>query len=261
VQRTVGLLVLASLGLLSQLPGEGAADALFSVPVPAVKQLPRGDAACAVLADRADRRERRRENTAANATMPSGSPSWSMRPETVRWRRWVAKRARVTGGYTGTTDQIFSWAACKWGVPSDLLRAVAMQESDWRQDKVGDDGQSFGIMQIKDHYADGSPAWGGYPSTLADTAVNVDFYAAYLRSCLDGDFYDGGRWLYRGDRAADLIRARGRDYVSWGCVGSWFSGDWYDAAARDYILGVQARLADRDWERLALPSPGAAGDR
>jgi hypothetical protein len=35
-------------------------------------------------------------------------------------------------------------------------------------------------------------------------------------------------------------------------VGSWFSGDWYDAAARNYIRQVQARLAAREWEGLAF---------
>lgn len=176
-----------------------------------------------------------------------------MEPETVRWRKWMRKRARVTGHFTGTTDQIFSWAACKWDVNADLLRAVAMQESGWRQDKVGDSGASFGIMQVKDHYDDGTPAWGGYPDTHTATALNVDAYSAYLRSCLDGDFYDGGRWLYRGERVSALTGARGADHVTWGCVGSWFSGDWYDALARTYIRLVQGRLKARAWEGYPAP--------
>ena len=35
--------------------------------------------------------------------------------------------------WVGTTDEIFQWAACKWGVPDDLLRAVAVRESTWHQ--------------------------------------------------------------------------------------------------------------------------------
>ncbi|MEA2281791.1 MAG: hypothetical protein QOK21_2398 [Solirubrobacteraceae bacterium] len=174
-----------------------------------------------------------------------------MQPEMARWRAWLATRARVTGRYTGTTDQIFEWAACKWGLSADLLRAVALQESGWHQAMIGDDGQSFGIMQIKDHDADGVPAWGGYPDTRADTALNVDFYAAYLRSCVDGDFYDGGTWLYGGRRVPDLIAERGADFVTWGCVGSWYSGHWYDAGARTYIGRVQSRLSARAWEAPA----------
>ena len=38
----------------------------------------------------------------------------------------------VTGNFVGTTDEIFSWAACKWGIDEDTIRAVAVQESEWR---------------------------------------------------------------------------------------------------------------------------------
>jgi hypothetical protein len=194
----------------------------------------------------------------ANTTIPGGPFHWSMAPDTTRWTRWLARRARVTGGYAGTTDRIFAWAACKWALNADLLRAVAVQESDWHQAMVGDGGASFGIMQIKDHYDDGSPAWGGYPATLAGTALNVDFYAAYLRACLDGVFYDGGRWLYDGRSVADLNAEHGADYVTWGCVGSWYSGHWYDAEAQAYIDSVRDRLATRAWTRLVPDDAQAA---
>jgi hypothetical protein len=173
----------------------------------------------------------------------------------MRWTRWIGRRLRVTGRYTGTTDQILSWAACRWGLPADVLRAVAMQESDWRQDAIGDDGASFGIMQVKDHYRDGSPAWGGYPATRASTALNADFYAAYIRSCFDGDFADGGRWLYRGRTIGEVISAAGSDFAFWGCVGSWYSGSWYDAGARAYIAKVRQRLAARSWPGATTPRP------
>jgi autotransporter family porin len=179
--------------------------------------------------------------------------AWSNEPETVRWRRWIGKRAQVTGRYTGTTDQILRWAACRWGIAPDLLRAVALQESDWRQGAVGDAGASFGIMQVKDHYPDGSPAWGGYPATSTATALNADFYAAYIRSCFDGDFADGGDWLYHGRTIAQVIAAHDSDYAIWGCVGSWYSGEWYDPGAQAYIRAVKARLAARAWERLSVP--------
>ena len=37
------------------------------------------------------------------------------------------------GQFTGTTDEIFQWAACKWGLPDDVLRAIAVRESTWYQ--------------------------------------------------------------------------------------------------------------------------------
>jgi hypothetical protein len=94
----------------------------------------------------------------------------------------------------------------------DLLRAVAVQESDWHENIVGDTcgpvGQaSYGILQIKNAYCNGGSAWGGYPYTAQDTALNADFYAAYLRSCLDGDFYDRGSWLYKGQTIAQITGA------------------------------------------------------
>jgi soluble lytic murein transglycosylase-like protein len=36
----------------------------------------------------------------------------------------------VTGNFRGTTDEIIRWAAWKWGIDEDLLRAVAARESD-----------------------------------------------------------------------------------------------------------------------------------
>jgi soluble lytic murein transglycosylase-like protein len=32
--------------------------------------------------------------------------------------------------FRGTTDEIIRWAAWKWGIDEDLLRAVAARESD-----------------------------------------------------------------------------------------------------------------------------------
>ena len=34
----------------------------------------------------------------------------------------------------------------------------------------------------------------------------------------------------------------------WGCVGLWFSGRWYDAAANGYVTEVKNYLAQRIWE-------------
>ena len=49
--------------------------------------------------------------------------------------RWSA---RVTGNFTGTTDQIIQWAACKWGIDEDIVRAQAAKESGWHQNAAGD---------------------------------------------------------------------------------------------------------------------------
>ena len=57
-------------------------------------------------------------------------------------QRHVSRRrrdfARVDGKFTGTTDQILRWGACKWGIDEDVVRAEAVAESHWRQDDAGD---------------------------------------------------------------------------------------------------------------------------
>ncbi|PWT82433.1 MAG: hypothetical protein C5B58_08250, partial [Acidobacteria bacterium] len=48
--------------------------------------------------------------------------------------------ARVDGQYTGTTDMIFRWAACKWGIDENVVRAQATGENwDWIQPTSGGD--------------------------------------------------------------------------------------------------------------------------
>jgi hypothetical protein len=214
-----------------------------AVTIPSGTPLPRGDES-AVLVRR--RPETRPPNTTANHTVPSGRVAWP--PLAKHWRGWIAKRRRVTGRFTGTTDEILQWGAYKWGIDEDVLRAVAFRESEWLQGAVGDRGGSFGIMQVKNRQADGSVDNGGYPWTQLSTALNVDYYGAWIRACLAGDFR-GGSWLYRGTRG-DL----------WGCVGAWFSGGWYDEGARAYVAEVKRFLADRSW-RWWRCEPGEAGCR
>jgi hypothetical protein len=215
--------------------------------------LPRSDSTCASLVTTSSW-EPNTGNATANATMPADPTSlpWANDSQTTYWTKFIAKRKLVTGHYTGTTNQIIQWAACKWGISEDLLRAVAVQESDWHMSAVGDNcgpiGEaSYGLFQVKNAYCNGSKAWGGYPYTAKDTALNADFYAMYLRSCLNNDFYDGGSWLYNGHTISQIITASGFDYAVWGCVGSWFSGGWYDTGAKTYISSVKNWLTAKTW--------------
>jgi hypothetical protein len=160
----------------------------------------------------------------------------------------------IQGQFTGTTTEMFSWAGCRWGIDEDLLRAVAVIESTWHQSTWGDrcgGGDptigSFSVMQIKNKTCNGALLWGGMPDVQASTALAVDFYAARLRACYDGDFYDGGSWLYKGQTVREIAAAHGWPYVLWGCVGSWFSGGWYDSGAVSYIDNVRTALAQRSW--------------
>jgi hypothetical protein len=231
-------------------PGGTTGSPYFSTLPSGSSGLPQSDSYCASQVGTRTW-EPRPDNYPANTTTPSGPVPWSNDIGNTYWTKWIAKRNQVTGNYTGTTDQIFSWAACKWGIDENTLRAVAVQESDWHQSTEGDYANgsyhSFGIMQVRDTENDGSPAWGGYPDTKNETALNVDFYGAYIRSCFDGDFYDGGPWLYDGATIERVISSSGADYALWGCVGSWFSGGWYDSGAKDYISHVKQWLSAKTW--------------
>jgi hypothetical protein len=146
--------------------------------------------------------------------------------------------AHVTGAYTGGTDRILRWAAAKWSLDVRVLRAVAVTESGGRQSAVGDDGRSFGLMQVKRRLpGDRVVGWAGtFPLSRDSTAFNVDYYAAELRACLDDpagyedwiDAVPGGVPFRRGDL--------------WGCVGLWYAGRWHTAAADAYAALVRSRV-------------------
>ena len=129
-----------------------------------------------------DQLELRPENTQANHFVPD-------RVVMPVWKNFTRQAnqelvQRIDGKFTGTTGEILAWGACKWGLDPELLKAVAVQESDWRQSTVSDysnnprnciDGDtppcptSFGIMQLKHIYLPGS-----YPLSQESTAFNVD---------------------------------------------------------------------------------------
>jgi hypothetical protein len=138
----------------------------------------------------------------------------------------------VTGHFRGTTDEIIQWAAWKHGISEDLLRAVAVQESYWHMSTVGDNGDSFGLFQIRRPFH-------CCPSLARNsTAFNADYYGAILRA-----YYDGKEtWLNTVER--------GRDYQAgdlWGSVGAWFAGRWHTPPAEDYIKAVRGHLKARTW--------------
>ena len=189
--------------------------------------------------------EARPENTESNHSVPTGLdlPPWPGFWASGANRMFVP---RIDGQFTGTTDQIIVWGACKWGIEDDLVRAMAMEESTWRQAKVGDfvsdpalcvGGHSlpcptsFGLLQLKHTTRPGS-----WPDSQQDTAFNVDYSLAVLRGCFEGWV----TYLHNGYGAGDL----------WGCVGWHYSGEWKDSAALGYIGRVRHHLDERSWTRL-----------
>ncbi len=176
---------------------------------------------------------------------------------------------RITGNFRGTTDEIIQWAAAKWGLPDEVIRAQAAAESGWYQglkdasgkpvnqrgygdfgdcggspapSDYGTDGpSSFGLMQVKWCSLKDASAWGydGWPWTEHSTAYAADTYAAVMRGCYEG--WDS--WLGNGYHSGDL----------WGCVGRWYTGTWHDTKANAYIADVQGTLNDKPWLKWASP--------
>jgi hypothetical protein len=215
--------------------------------------LPRDAATCAATIIRSSW-EPRPDNAAANNTKGDGSHVWGPDATDPYWAAFHANVLLAQGQFTGTTTEIFSWAGCRWGIDENILRAVGVQESHWHQSSWGDrcNGAdptigSFGIIQIKNEYCDGSLSEGGMPDTGNSTALALDFYGAKIRSCYDGDLYAGGGWLYGGKTVGQIAATNGWDYVLWGCVGYWYSGGWYDSGAKSYINSVKGYLANKTW--------------
>jgi hypothetical protein len=199
------------------------------------------DATCAARV-RYSSWEPRPENTTANHT--TGITGVAINGASASFNSKYA--GRISGSFSGTTDEILQWGACKWGLDEDIQRARAVTESYWRQSQLGDyttdSGlcgrfgknapcyQSYGLLQVK-----ASVHTGTYPTSEQSTPFNVDYSLAWQRACFEGVF----TWLGGSYKAGDV----------WGCVGAWYSGKWYDSAAQGYIATVKQHLADREWLR------------
>ncbi len=208
-----------------------SAPAATAAPTPATKPIGWGPLTSQEAAKRVHRSgwEPRPGNREANRTVPG----------TEQLRRWRQRSempyaGHVNGRFRGTTDEIIQWSARKWGFEPNLLRAVATVESWWRQSAVGDNGDSFGLFQVRRPYH----CWGECRIARDSTAFNADYYGGILRAYFDGRM----QWLNTVER--------GREYRAgdlWGSVGAWYAGRWWTEPAKAYIRTVRDRLGERTW--------------
>ncbi len=215
----------------------GAASARASdfVTRPHAKR-PLSDARAARLVHRS-RFEPRPANRAATHRTPTGAQLRAFRAQSdMPYARYV------TGRFTGTTDEVIQWAARKWGFRPDLLRAVATVESWWRMSTVGDNGDSFGLFQLRRPFHCREPVCAQFRE---DAALNADYYGGIVRS-----YYDRRQgWL---NTVAGENGERYRRGDLWGSVGAWFSGRWWNEPARGYVREVTRRLKSRTWRSRAF---------
>ena len=179
--------------------------------------------------------ERRPANAAANSRVPTDTELRRFRALNATPSEYTS---RVTGNFKGTTGEIIQWAAHKWGVDEDVMRAAAVMESHWDQGTQGDCRPrcvSFGLFQIKS-----TASRGTFPLSRESTAFNADYFGMTMRY-----YYDGrGRWL---NRRCCRTRVRYRSGDLWGSLGAWFAGRWYSVGARRYAEGVTEHLHRRTW--------------
>jgi hypothetical protein len=235
------------------------------VPVPQFQTLPAGsplpdDATCAALVHRTSH-EPRPTNTAPNHVVPTAQQLAAVTPWNTSGSAFddhaLGLQARITGAFTGTTDELLQWVACKWGFDEDHVRAEAVQASGWSQTADGDwtsdtatcppdadtrtttDGgvqcaMTYGILQIVWQYH--KSAWPAYRDS---TPFHLDYIFGLHRVCFEG-------WdTSQGARATAAQPYTAND--EWGCIGAHYSGGWYDQGAINYIDAVKAQLARRAW--------------
>jgi hypothetical protein len=153
-----------------------------------------------------------------------------------------------------STDDLIQWAAHKWGIPEDWIRAEMVVESNWHQSQLGDltsvsasdyglypaqsqagNGQvyqSMGLSQIR--WTPEGLHQGTEPLRWRSTAFNLDFYAAGIRYYYDG-YCD---WCGAGYSAGQ----------QWNSIGAWYNpAPWNDSGAQSYVQSVKNALAGRTW--------------
>lgn len=177
-----------------------------------------------------------------------------------------------------STDDLIQWAAHKWGIPEDWLRAEYVHESYWNQYMLGDATpvsgssynrypsqsriahtsevyQSLGITQVR-WAPDGSLNAGSEPLRWLSTAFNIDEQVATLRFYYDNPSGSRTAWNDASYRPCQM----------WNSVGGWFRPyPWNSGDQQTYARDVQQIVAQRGWNSSSFlgwsPSSLPAGIR
>ena len=243
----------------SQKPKPPASPAHFATLPPGAK-LP-SDAQCAAWVRARPMKENKHVNKAANGKTGQHVSGSLFAGDSAKAASTIAPR--IDGNFTGTTQEILRWTACKWGIDENIVYAQAAVESWWRQDTLGDwatdasacppghgfgaDGkagqcpQSYGVLQDRWPYMKQ-----GWPGFGRSTAMDADVAYGIWRACYDG--YE--TWLNTVDR--------GQTYKAgdaWGCVGRWFAGRWHTSASDGYVTKVKQYESQQIWRTPDFQQP------
>jgi hypothetical protein len=205
-------------------------------------------------------------NTPFNQHVPSSAELQAWLGTRDQWGRlpaqWNPYYRYVTGGFSGTTDEIIQWTAAKWGIPVDWLRAQYAQESVWFQQGLGDledvgpawyalyppqarvPGtyevyETMGLSQIK-WVPDGSAGAGTEPLRWESTSFSADYEAATIRFFYDDPGHMRSNWK-------DLGYQPGQ---AWNSVAAWFDPyPWGNSGQLAYVPIIQSQLVKQSWTK------------
>jgi hypothetical protein len=255
-----------------------------------------GDAPCATQVRRSTW-EPRADNAKRNHVVPNANAvhqSLAARPVdtasyNARWNSWLLPR--VDGQFSGTTDEIFQWAACKWGLPDNLLRGIAVRESTWYQYETYSSGRCVLHFSCGDFFSAASSSSSKF--CAAETRFGYDYQTDFGAGLCPKTFgivgvmsWQDPSWGVMADNqngtfpfnrdstafAVDYLGASLRGCFEgwqkwlagpgdlWGCVGAWFSGQWHSTAADGYIGRVQNEIGNLTWLQAGWPTnkPGCS---
>jgi len=244
----------------------GGADGYPETTWTAVGTPPLSDANAAALV--MHRPEQRPDNVEANDYVPTAAELQAFHIAVNPYSQ-TADQANPLNKYVDgldgmsnpSTDDLIQWAAHKWGIPEDWLKAQYVRESWWRQSTLGDRAsvaenwyslypplaripgtsevyESMGIAQVR-WKPDNSLGIGTEPLRWESTAFNVDFQAATVRF-----YYDGYcNWCTSGYSSGQ----------QWESIGAWFEPyPWNNSGQQSYIRSVQEILSERTWEQAGF---------
>jgi hypothetical protein len=210
--------------------------------------------------------ENRPVNTPFNQTVPTDKEMEKFHNDPLGFNGPPASDfARVNGSYTGSTDMIAQWAACKWGMDPTMMRAQMYIESGWTETVQGDDEFSQDICVGENGWSGWEPSlgkcWTSYslvqikctnynacPMAYESTPFALDFRGSYWRACMEGhiDYYRHGPTLPGYPKYPDGTP----EEMAYGCAASWYSGNWYDALAINsgYLDHLKEAMRDKPWQ-------------
>ena len=215
----------------------------------------------------------------AVAAALSSRPRARMGAYAPRWDRWLLPR--VSGAFTGTTDEILQWAACKWGLADNVLRAVAMRESGWYQYEVYPDGSCViksGCGDLMDRPTPAARRYchrvavvlghprqdvQGCPRTFSIVGIMSwhDPRWGRMNGNQNGTFpFSVQSTAFAADYFGSYLRGCLEGWVRWldntgpyrrsdlpGCLGAWYAGAWKSSEAREYAALVAREVDAKRW--------------